>query len=271
LKRLPDRAVVTWEDIPEYGTDNSNTFQVAMFYNGNIQLSWRRIDSVGGLVGLSDGLGVPPDFQETDFSDLLTGTPPPPPPPPPQTLAHPAERFTSGTDAFDLAYASVTFTPNETATAYGVKIQDITQLPTDPSGGTGLTLTDDSFALVKLASSARVSLYGHSFTSFYVGSNGYITFTAGDDGYSESLAAHFSALRVSGLFRDLSPSSGSQVRWKQLTDRAVVTWTDVPEYVRATPTRSRSSCSSTKDTAVLAWDRRPGRHRGSVRRRGPAA
>ena len=230
LKRMSDRAVVTWEDIPEYHTDNSNTFQVAMFYDGSIQLSWRRIDSVRGLVGLSDGLGVPPDFQETDFSALLTQPPPPPPPPPPQTLAHPAELFTSGTDAFDLAFASVTFTPNQAGTAYGVKIQNITQLPTDPTGGTGLALTDDSFAFVKLASQARVSLYGSSFTSFYVGSNGYITFAAGDDNYSESLAAHFSALRISGLFRDLSPSSSSQVRWRQLTDRAAVTWVDVPEY-----------------------------------------
>ncbi len=227
-KRLSDRAVVTWEDVPEYGTTNSNTFQIALFYDGSIQLSWGRIDALQGIVGLSDSLGVPPDFQETDFSDLLPG--PPPPPPPPATLAHPVEQFTSGTDAFDLSYASVTFSPNEAGTAYSVQVKDISQLPTDPSGGTPLGLSDDSSVLVKLASPARVSLYGNSFTGFHVGSNGYITFTQGDQEYSESLAAHFDTLRVSGLFRDLSPSPGAQVRWKQLSDRAVVTWLDVPEY-----------------------------------------
>ena len=225
-KRLPDRAVVTWEDVREYGTNNSNTFQIAMYYNGNIQLSWTRVDSREGLVGLSDGLGIPTDFQETDFSALLTAPPPPPPPP---VSGDPVEQFTSGADAFDLAYASVTFSPNETGTDYSPQIKDITQLPTDPSGGTVLALTDDSFVLVKLASAATVSLYGESFPSFYVGSNGYITFTAGDTNYSESLAAHYDRLRVSGLFRDLSPSD-SQVRWKQLPDRAVVTWVGVPEY-----------------------------------------
>ncbi len=225
-KALSNRAVVTWENVPEYGTNNSNTFQIALFYNGSIQLSWTRIDALLGIVGLSDGLGVPPDFQETDFSGLLPGPTPPPSP----VVAHPVEQFTSGADAFDLSYASVTFSPNEAGTAYSLTMQDISQLPTDPTGGTALTLGDDSFALVKLASAARVSIYGTSFPSFYVGSNGYITFTQGDTEFSETLAHHFDSLRVSGLFRDLSPSVSAQVRWKQLADRAVVTWLDVPEY-----------------------------------------
>jgi hypothetical protein len=225
-KQLTNRAVVTWENVPEYGTNNSNTFQIALFYDGSIQLSWGRIDVLRGIVGLSDGLGVPPDFQETDFSDLLVEPPPPPPP----ISDHLVEQFTSGADAFDLAYTSVTFIPDEAGTAYSVEIHDISQLPTDPSGGTGLELGDDSSAFVKLAGSATVFLYGNSFTGFYVGSNGYITFTEGDQDYSESLADHFDTLRVSALFRDLSPSFGAQVRWRQLADRAVVSWVDVPEY-----------------------------------------
>ena len=221
-KQLGNRAVVTWKNVPEYGTNNTNTFQIALFYDGSIQISWTKVDAVEAIVGLSDGLGVPPDFQETDFSELST-TPPP-------VSAFPVEQFTSGTDAFDLSFMSVTFDPTADDTSYDMSLQQITKLPTEPSGGTNLELGDDDFAFVKLASMAMVSIYGNSFSGFYVGSNGYITFTEGDQTYSESLANQFDTLRVSGLFDDLSPNAGGKVSWKQLDDRAAVTWQNVPEY-----------------------------------------
>jgi hypothetical protein len=55
--------------VPEYGESNSNTFQIEMYFDGRIQLSWLGIASENGIVGLSDGLGIPPEFQETDFSE----------------------------------------------------------------------------------------------------------------------------------------------------------------------------------------------------------
>jgi hypothetical protein len=61
--------VVTWENVPEYGSNNSNTFQIEMYFDGRLQLSWLAIEAADGIVGLSDGLGVPPEFQETDFSE----------------------------------------------------------------------------------------------------------------------------------------------------------------------------------------------------------
>jgi hypothetical protein len=75
-----------------------------------------------------------------------------------------------------------------------------------------------------------VSFYGNSFTSFFVGSNGYITFNAGDSDYTETLADHFAMQRISLLFDDLNPSVGGTVSWKQLADRVVVTYENVPEY-----------------------------------------
>jgi hypothetical protein len=223
-KQLADRAAVTWQNVPEYGTNNSNTFQIELFYNGNIQISWMRVDAVQAIVGLSNGLGVPPDFQETDFSELSGSTPPP------QALAFPVEQFTSEADAFDLQFMSITFEPVGDGTSYTAQIQQITQLPTEPSGGTNLGLGDDDFAFVKLASPAMVSIYGNSFSGFYVGSNGYITFTEGDQEYSESIENQFNTLRVSGFFHDLNPSAGGKVSWKQLDDHAAVTWQNVPEY-----------------------------------------
>src|SRR5205085_664739 len=67
------------------------------------------------------------------------------------------------------------------------------------------------------------------YSSFYVGSNGYITFSAGDTAFTESLANHFNQPRVSALFDDLIPTTG-QVTWKQFSDRIAVTWQGVPEY-----------------------------------------
>ena len=63
-----------------------------------------------------------------------------------------------------------------------------------------------------------------------MGSNGYLTFGGPDTAYSESLSAHFSAARVSGLFDDLIPPVQGQVSWKQLADRAVVSFEGIAEY-----------------------------------------
>jgi hypothetical protein len=225
-KQLADHVVVTWENVPEYGTNNSNTFQIALFYDGSIQLSWEGIDALQGIVGLSDGLGVPLDFQETDLSELS---------PAPSASDYLVEEFTSSVDEFDLSYASIMFSPTGAGTSYSAEVQEISQLPTKPSGGTNLGLGDDDFTFVKLTSPSMVSLYGNSFTSFYVGSNGYITFTEGDQDFSESLEDHFDTLRVSGLFRDLNPSSGGQVSWRTMNDRAAVTWQNVPGYDGSSP------------------------------------
>lgn len=68
-KQLEDRAVVTWENVAEYVKNNSNTFQVELYFDGRIQFAWLDITTHNGIVGLSRGYGVPEDFQETDFSE----------------------------------------------------------------------------------------------------------------------------------------------------------------------------------------------------------
>ena len=221
-KQLVDRVVVTWENVPEYGSNNSNTFQVEMYFDGRIQLSWLAIAVEDGISGLSEGLGVPKDFQETDLSKKYPLLPP--------MLGYFTEQFSSDEDTFDLSNTLITFKPTADGTSYSAYLQRITQLPTNPVGSIELALGDDSYEFVKLSNKATVSIFGSSFPSFYVGSNGYITFTEGDNDYSESLSDHFDTRRISGLFDDLNPSGGGQVNWKQLGDRVVVTWNKVPEY-----------------------------------------
>ncbi|MCP4258995.1 MAG: hypothetical protein GY774_16040 [Planctomycetes bacterium] len=221
-KELTDRAVVTWENVPEYGSSNSNTFQIEMFFDGRIRLSWLTVEAVNGIVGLSDGLGVPDDFEETDISEDYPLLPP--------VLMDYTEHFSSEIDTFDLSNTTIMFEPTVDGTSYSAFLKTIKQLPSNPAGGMEIELEDDDYKFVKLSGQATVSIFGSVFGSFYIGSNGYITFTEGDDDYSESLTDHFRMSRISMLFNDLNPSESGLVSWKQLTDRVVVTWENVPEY-----------------------------------------
>lgn len=132
----------------------------------------------------------------------------------------------------DLDGYMLTFRPDGVTTSYAVMAERISGYPTDPAGGTSLALGDDANVLVILPGGKRVRLFGVEYDRFHVGSNGYITFGAGDNDMSESLADHFDLPRISALFDDLNPAGlfSSQVHWKMLTDRVVVTYDHVPEY-----------------------------------------
>ena len=142
------------------------------------------------------------------------------------------DRFTEifNTTANDTAYQTFTFTPGLVPAFYSASRGLATAFPIDPAGGTPLPLSDDSNIAVSLAGGASVSLYGTPYTSFFVGSNGYITFGSGDSDVSESLTDHFNRPRIAALFDDVDPSAGGSVSWKQLADRAVVTFQNVPEW-----------------------------------------
>ena len=67
-KELADRVVITYDTIPNYGISNSSTFQVELFEDGRIVLSYLNVDTSEMIVGLSRGNGIPFDFMESDFS-----------------------------------------------------------------------------------------------------------------------------------------------------------------------------------------------------------
>ena len=140
------------------------------------------------------------------------------------------EQFSSSSDVFDLSYKSIMFTPTTDGSFYSPVLREITQLPTEPAGGTYLDIGDDGYILVNLTDQKRVSIYGFSYIRFYVGSNGYITFTRGDTYNFDTLVNHFNTKRISCLFEDLDPSRDGIMSSKQLSDRIAVTWEGVPEY-----------------------------------------
>jgi len=139
-----------------------------------------------------------------------------------------AEQFTAGVD---LADSTATFTPNGSNDFYGFCTESgATTLPTDPTGGTDLGLSDDTPGSFTLTGGATVSLYGLSYDTIFVGPNGYLTFGEGDSDYTETFEDHFDLPRVSALFDDLNPSTAGSVTWKQLGDRVAVTWDAVTEH-----------------------------------------
>jgi len=137
------------------------------------------------------------------------------------------EEFAAGD--FDLSGRSILFTPNGSIDYYSICSAPITVLPTDPAGGTPLTLADNANANVALTGGAQVSIYSQSFNNFFVGSNGYITFGVGDTDSTPTLADHFDSPRISAMFANLNPALGGTVSWKQLADRALVTFQNVPQ------------------------------------------
>ena len=138
------------------------------------------------------------------------------------------EAFTANDN--DLKNLTLTFVPDGSSDYYRACQEAAAVLPTDPTGGSPLFLGDDDYAYVSLSGQNAVSLYGMSYSGFYVGSNGYITFTSGDTKYDPSLATHFNRPRVSALFTDLNPAAGGAVSWKELADRIAVTYDRVPEF-----------------------------------------
>ncbi len=139
------------------------------------------------------------------------------------------QQFVSNGPTFDLANKCLTFVPADNIHGYLASLDSISELPASLDGATSLPLSDDAFMKIDLADNKTVLLYGVSYGSMYVGSNGFVTFATGDTEYTENLTDHFSQPRVSVLFDDFNPNP-DRVKYQQLSDRIVVTWLNVPEY-----------------------------------------
>ena len=72
-KNTIDGVAITWQDVPEYSSSNSNTFQLLMHTDDSITLAWLGIDSGDSIVGLSAGNGLDPDYFASDLSGEDSG------------------------------------------------------------------------------------------------------------------------------------------------------------------------------------------------------
>jgi len=68
-KEMPDHVAVTWRDVPRWGAPGAeSTFQIRLYFQGRIEISWLDVRASSGLAGISAGGGEPPDFEPSDFS-----------------------------------------------------------------------------------------------------------------------------------------------------------------------------------------------------------
>ncbi len=128
----------------------------------------------------------------------------------------------------DMAFMTVSYLPDGSGDFYNSCSEAAASFPTDPTGGVNLVLSDDDSQEVVLVN--PVFLYGVSYASLFVGSNGYLTFGQSDTDYTETLADHFDLPRISGVFDDMNPTAGGSVSYRELADRVVVTYDGVAEY-----------------------------------------
>ena len=169
---------------------------------------WVEVQDVAGNLLFDDNQGSCYAFSTLDVPNYFT------------------EEFSSGGD-FDLEGTTLVLTPTATVDQYDAcMLQAYAGLPVDPTGGAEVLLGDDDSAQIDL-DNAAVQLYGQSYSTLWIGSNGYVTFTAPDTDGSPSLNDHFDTPRVSALFRDHNIGPQTIVSWKQLSDRLAITWENV--------------------------------------------
>lgn len=66
--QLDDRLVITWAAVPRYGSADTNTIQLELYFDGTIQFSYLALSNFNSIAGLSSGVGVASDFTSTDLS-----------------------------------------------------------------------------------------------------------------------------------------------------------------------------------------------------------
>ena len=93
-------------------------------------------------------------------------------------------------------------------------------------------LGDDDFAERPLP--FAFPFCGTSYNSVFIGSNGFLTFGAGDTDFSESVADLISGpARIAAMWDDLNPSTGGTVTAEEISGEYVITYTGIPEFFAA--------------------------------------
>ena len=159
-----------------------------------------------------------------------------------------AEQFTAGVD---LDQTVLTFVNVGGTDGFAGCAEPFAAFPIDPAGGTNLGLGDDDAASVSLP--FAFPFYGETYTSVSVCSNGFVVFGGSDNGYQESLEAHFDFPRISALWDDLNPSSAGTVSSKVSGDAVAITWQGVVEYGTSNPNTFQVVLRANGDIQI-AWN-----------------
>ena len=161
-------------------------------------------------------------------------------------------------DPMDLSFSQLTFTPVGSPSGgvsgdmpgigysnyEGTFRRNVYALPVaraDADGGAfRLTFTDDN-AVALVGGDVPFPYFGKKYLRMYIGANGYISFadvTPVPELNFPSLAAHFAIPRISFMFNDFSPSMGGAAWFRNLSDRMVLTFEDMPTWPYSVPTNT---------------------------------
>lgn len=105
--------------------------------------------------------------------------------------------------------------------------------PVLAGGGPALPLTDDDFEAVALPFS--FPFYGNTYDEVFVGSNGFLTFGAGNTDFSETVGEFLGMEpRIAAYWDDFNPSAGGSVSVDEELGSLTVHYEDVPEFATTT-------------------------------------
>jgi hypothetical protein len=132
----------------------------------------------------------------------------------------------------DLAYTTLTFTPAATASGYGLCVEEASTLPASTNGATATFLGDDGSAEVILTGGKTFPFFGEAKPRLWINANGNITFAGGDSSWEGVIEVHNARPRISAMLVDFNPQQGGSILRQQLSDRYVVTYSGVSEFLQ---------------------------------------
>ncbi|MDA3797690.1 MAG: S8 family serine peptidase [Kiritimatiellae bacterium] len=147
------------------------------------------------------------------------------------------EEFVGGVN--DLSYQSIVFIEN--GTSYDTYINSVSEFYINLDNATQISMGDDTIYNFVLSNGNTFPFFSSAYSSLYISSNGRITLGQGSTQYLISLANYFALPAISAMFADLSPQNG-KVYIEELSDRAIVTFVNVPGYNETTTSSYQIEC-----------------------------
>lgn len=215
--RSSDRGVfsVLYYDVKQYSQSEGarNRFQIVLRRDGSITFAYSAVTTNQNAIGV--GLSSQAALQHVDISAGSGGCAP---------AQAPFELFAAESRT-DLGRSIITF---DASSNYQYCVRDWDGWPV-PYFTSKIQLGDDAFE--ELALGFSFPYFGATYSSVFVGSNGYLTFGQGDTRYSASAAEHNALPRISALFTDLNPADEATTMYVYQRDGVfAVIYMNVKEY-----------------------------------------
>jgi hypothetical protein len=145
------------------------------------------------------------------------------------------QEFEDGVTPFDMEGCTLSFTFADPNYDYTYNCAGLADFPITPGTGTQaattLPLSDSDSMEYQLTGGWDFSFFGVAHSSFFVGSNGFVTFGEGDDYSDGNASTFFDYPRIAAYDEDLDPSDATgMVYVDEFADHVVVTFEAVTYY-----------------------------------------